>query len=449
MRNQEAQLEMAPAQQRLDADDGAAAQVDLGLEVQLELTPLERVAQGGFEVHAFLRLLVHLRLVELVIGAAMLLGAVHGEVGVLDQGVRIVAVTRVAGHADTAVEEEVLAADRHRARHRLHDPVQHRIAQVAVAAFGQHQHEFVAAEARHGILRAHRRGQALRDRLQAFVAAAVADAVVDELEAVEVDEQHPHSLLVALRAGDFLAHPLAEQLAVDEAGQGVVRGLEFEFGFVAALLGDVGKDRHEMRHGAGCVLHGRDVDLGPQHAAIPARGAQHRAALAPFAHHGDDVLHAGLLGVGPPQQLAIAAGHFSGAVAGHLPERGIDVFDRIAGRFRADDDDAVEAGVDRLAQQLLRAAGQGQCSGAVPDQPEHAARARRHHADVGRRQQAAGDAAGEHQQRTEAGRPVRPLPASIAICHWRPATSNDARAWRAGPANSAASGDAARCPPLA
>ena len=50
-------------------------------------------------------------------------------------------------------------------------------------------HEFVAAEARHEILRAQHFAQAVGDRAQELIAAGMAKRVVDLLELVEVDEQ--------------------------------------------------------------------------------------------------------------------------------------------------------------------------------------------------------------------------------------------------------------------
>ena len=53
-----------------------------------------------------------------------------------------------------------------------------------------HDDELVAAEAGEHVVVAQRRAQATGDRLQQLVADLVAEAVVDRLEVVEVDEQH-------------------------------------------------------------------------------------------------------------------------------------------------------------------------------------------------------------------------------------------------------------------
>ena len=56
----------------------------------------------------------------------------------------------------------------------------------------EHHHEFVAAEASEHIALAHRARKALGDLLQEFITNGMAEAVVDHLEVIEVDEQATH-----------------------------------------------------------------------------------------------------------------------------------------------------------------------------------------------------------------------------------------------------------------
>ena len=97
--------------------------------------------------------------------------------------------------------------------------------ELLVAVLGLTMHdEFVARQARHGVGVAQRRAQARGDRHQQHVAGLVAHAVVDELEAVEVDQHDPHRLAAALGRGDRLAEAVLQQAAVGQAGQHVVLG---------------------------------------------------------------------------------------------------------------------------------------------------------------------------------------------------------------------------------
>ena len=52
----------------------------------------------------------------------------------------------------------------------------------------------------------------------------VAEGIVDRLEAVEVDEEHRHLPIGAARQFEGVADALLQQVAVGEAGQGVVQG---------------------------------------------------------------------------------------------------------------------------------------------------------------------------------------------------------------------------------
>ena len=88
-------------------------------------------------------------------------------------------------------------------RERLGQCVEEPLRELAHVAFardvlGEHD-EFVAAEARGGVGRADRVGDPLRHDLQHFVAAHMAERVVDVLEPVEVDEQHGEHAAVPSR----------------------------------------------------------------------------------------------------------------------------------------------------------------------------------------------------------------------------------------------------------
>ncbi len=84
--------------------------------------------------------------------------------------------------------------------------------------------ELVAAEPGHGVGAPDHAEQALGDRDQQPVAGQMAVAVVDRLEAVEIDEDHRDQVAVALEPAERLAQPVLEQRPIRQAGQGVVPG---------------------------------------------------------------------------------------------------------------------------------------------------------------------------------------------------------------------------------
>ena len=81
--------------------------------------------------------------------------------------------------------------------------------------------ELVAAEAGHRVAGADRVAQPVGDLDQQLVAGGVAEAVVDLLEAVEVQEQDRH-VVGAAAAVQRLLEPLPEQRAVGQLGEAVV-----------------------------------------------------------------------------------------------------------------------------------------------------------------------------------------------------------------------------------
>ena len=142
------------------------------------------------------------------------------------------------------------------------------MAALRVADSFEQDGELVAAEARHGVARSQMLENALADRNEEAIAYLMAEAVVDQLEAVEVDEQHGKA--VRGRAARLEQRPveqLGEQRAVGQARQAVVQSGVRELVLDAAALGDVGlRSRHSNR-AAGLVTHG---DAAAQHPAVRA-----------------------------------------------------------------------------------------------------------------------------------------------------------------------------------
>ena len=67
------------------------------------------------------------------------------------------------------------------------------------------------------------RAQTRGDRAQQLVAEAVAEGVVDVLEAIEVEEHHRQRRLLPLRVRQRDREPVAEEVAVRQRRQRVVR----------------------------------------------------------------------------------------------------------------------------------------------------------------------------------------------------------------------------------
>jgi len=125
--------------------------------------------------------------------------------------------------------------------------VGHHARVVAVAQLGQHDGEFVAALARQRVALAQTLLQAAGGLLQQLVALDVAERVVDELEAVQVDEHDGEFRLLALGLDDGQAQAVLEQDAVRQVGQDVVVRLVRDDFLGALAVRDV------ARHAVGAV----------------------------------------------------------------------------------------------------------------------------------------------------------------------------------------------------
>ena len=85
------------------------------------------------------------------------------------------------------------------AQHGL-DPLRHRGGLLALLHVLEQDRELVAAQPRHGVSRPHRRLEGRAELDEEPVAHAVAEAVVDELEAIHVQEDDgEHALVMAAR----------------------------------------------------------------------------------------------------------------------------------------------------------------------------------------------------------------------------------------------------------
>ena len=128
-----------------------------------------------------------------------------------------------------------------------------------------HDDELVAAESGQHVALAQRRAQPLGHDLQQLVADLVAEAVVDRLEVVEVDEQHRH--LVDLGRRQPVVEEVHQVRAVGQPGQLVVAGRVPQLLGGAALLGDV-LDVGDRQHHA--VVLGDDTRVRA-HTYSPSR----------------------------------------------------------------------------------------------------------------------------------------------------------------------------------
>ena len=156
--------------------------------------------------------------------ASLLLDPVHGDVGILQQFFHF---RRIAGKdrdPDAGGDEDLAAVYVHGCGHRLPHFVRHRHQARGAVHVLHDQGELVAAEPRDRVDFAQMFPQPGGNLLQDLVARAVAERVVDLLEAVQVEEHEADQRAAATGTRHGQMQPVEEQAAVGQPGQHVVLG---------------------------------------------------------------------------------------------------------------------------------------------------------------------------------------------------------------------------------
>ena len=167
-------LRVAPAHQALRTHHCAAVHVHLRLQVQRELTVLQRLAQP-LDLDMLLALAARQDGVETVeTVASVLLGLVHGLVSVAQQGVGVGVVLGVQGVANAGGDANALGLQRIGRRDVGHELPELLLAALARLQVGQQDDELVSTQACHAVRGAQRAGQPRGHDHQQAVARTVA-----------------------------------------------------------------------------------------------------------------------------------------------------------------------------------------------------------------------------------------------------------------------------------
>ena len=107
---------------------------------------------------------------------------------------------------------------------------------VGVVEHRQHHREFIAPVARDRVALAQATAQTFGNPFQDNVTGSVTKRIVDDFEAVKVDEQYRCQLLGSSALGDRLLQAIIEQCPVGQAGQGIVSSQIFQLTFENVAL---------------------------------------------------------------------------------------------------------------------------------------------------------------------------------------------------------------------
>ena len=175
--------------------------------------------------------------------------------------------------ADARADRAILPLNRDRLGERLQDVARHFRGDRRLADVLQQHDELVAAEPRDDVAGPDAAAQARGGGPQHRVAGLVTERVVDDLEAIEIDEQNGEPAAVAARRFARQAEQLREARAVRQAGQPswFARYWMHLLGFLARR--DVLDDRDVVELAAVAVAFQRDRETGPHDGAVLAHVA--------------------------------------------------------------------------------------------------------------------------------------------------------------------------------
>ena len=260
---------MLPPDERLGAHHLAVVEVHERLVEEPQLAALESVLKLLLDRELLDGALAHRHVEQLRACAAALLRAVHRSVGVLHQARGIHIVPRL-GHRDpdAGAEAQLGAARVHRLGELPLKPVRDADGLEYAADRLAEDGELVAAEASHGVLGTDCALDARGHLAEDLVAGTVAEAVVDPLEAVDVEEVDGRGVTAAA-AIDRVREPVTEEGAVGQTGEGVVERQALELSLHALAVGHVEEDAEEERRLSVLVAaYHRHLVADPHEAAV-------------------------------------------------------------------------------------------------------------------------------------------------------------------------------------
>ena len=179
-----------------------------------------------------------------VASAAARLGPVHRGVGVAQHVFRAVVSRARQRNADADAGEDLVPAHFQRRRQLLVNPLGNAGGVRFAADLIEQDGELVAAEARERVARSNAALEAPSDTDEELVAGLVSEAVVDGLEAIEIEVEHREGRGAErpLRALKEVLQAVDEQRSIRQIGERIVERLPLQLLLGLLARGDVARD---------------------------------------------------------------------------------------------------------------------------------------------------------------------------------------------------------------
>ena len=212
------------------------------------------------------------------------LGLVHRRVGIAQHVGGVFVAQAVGDHADAGGADHLVLAQPVGPGERGQQAVGREAGLVGAGGPVEQNDELVAAEARSNVVMPQFGQESLGDAHQQRVADRVAEAVVDRLEAVEVEEQHREVIVrIVAMATERALKLFQEALTVGQPGEPVVVGLLNQFVLGRLELGDLGERTRESDRFAPLIARDRRAAEHPPRIAVGVVHLQFDRKVGVFA----------------------------------------------------------------------------------------------------------------------------------------------------------------------
>ena len=334
---------MLPAHQRFSAGQTAADDVNDRLVIHCQFPALQGESQISLHRCAQQHLVGHGRFVFLVSVASSHLGPVHRQISVAQQGRRVRAVVRVQHDPETDPDVDGGAVQVEWFRKLLDDFLGQRVGILITDYIYQHQHEFIAAVTGHGIGFTYTGFQPMGGLTQQGIAPGVSQGIVNLLESVEVQKHQRHPLVVAMCPLHCLFNTFVQQVAIGQASERIIIGIEKKLLFRQLALGDVAEEGDILNNPP--VRVANDINGFPRQICLAILVAlPHLARPPPGFSQGlpEPGVEQRVTALRSQQTWGLADG-FRVRVAGNVGEGGVDRLDHSRS---ADDHDRVRRSLE-------------------------------------------------------------------------------------------------------
>ena len=300
------------------------------LVVHAQLVLLQGAAQIAGHLNPVLGMGRQLLGVQGITLASRTFGLEQSRVGIAQQLLGVQSIAGEHADADAGADKQLMPVDIERAFHDLQHLLRKPggLARV-LTAVDQHG-ELITAQPGHGKAFAEHPEQTLGHRLEQQVTDVVAQAVIDDLEVIEVDHQQSTAGLVALRRSQRLLGAVGEQQTVGQVSQGIMVNQTCELGLGVLDRGDIRKNRDivtDLAFVIGNRAHGLPlrVDLAA-FAPVPDFAVPLAALIDRLEHC---LIKRGAVAT-RLEHVRASAKHLFGRVAGYFNQGTVDVNDHPA-----------------------------------------------------------------------------------------------------------------------